>query len=144
MEQIQHKLAEAIPYLKSIDYSLLSSKEFLSAIFGAIVGGMIAYAVQIKALREARNIREQDRKQVQQALGNSSIFKMIRIYSNASQIQQYIEECFKEAERDNFKGVPWRFVRPLANPPSDIHFSPDEMGMLLSLKDNDLFNLVVN
>lgn len=144
MEQIQHKLDEIFTYLKSIDYSLLFSTEFLSALAGAIAGGLIAYLVQIKALREARDIRNQDRKLTQQALGNALLFKMIRIYSNAVHLNTYIQECFEDAKRKSFKGEPWQFVRPLANPPNDIHFSADEMSLLLSLKDNDLFNLVVS
>jgi hypothetical protein len=126
------------------DLSLMFSRELVSAVVGAVVGGMIAFGVQIISLREARSMRENDRKLARQALAHALLFKMIRIFSNAVQIDRYIEERFEEASRRKFEGDPWQFVLPLANLPENMHFSPDEMGMLLSLKDNNVFNLVIN
>jgi hypothetical protein len=117
--------------------------EFWSAIAGAIVGGLIAFGVQLIALRDAKVQREEDRRRTQQALGNSLLFKMIRIYSNFHGIRGHIEGCFEEAKKKGVKGEPWQIVLPLANPPDHVHFSSDEMGMLLAQKDDDIFNAVV-
>jgi hypothetical protein len=126
------------------DISLMFSKELVSALAGAIVGGLIAFGVQIIGLREARRVRDHDRKLAQQALAHALLFKMLRIYSNAVQTNRYMERCFAMASEKKLEGDPWTFVLPLANLPERMHFSPDEMGMLLSLKDKDVFNLVMN
>jgi hypothetical protein len=116
----------------------------LVAIAGAIVGGVIAYVVQIKALRESRKQREEDRRQIKQPQAHALLFKMIQIHSDFFGIQRHFDECFEAASKKNFKGEPWQFVLPLANLPDPIHFSSDEMGMLLALKNDDVFNLVAS
>jgi hypothetical protein len=69
---------------------------------------------------------------------------MIQIHSDFFGIQRHFDECFEEAGKKNFKGEPWQFVLPLANLPDPIHFSSDEMGMLLALKNDDVFNLIAS
>jgi hypothetical protein len=118
--------------------------EFWSAIIGAVVGGLIAYIIQITALREGRKQRNEDRTQVQQAQAHSLLFKMVRIYSDFYGIHQHVEDCFATAAKRGLKGEPWQFLLPLANLPDPIHFSAEEMGMLLALKNNDVFNFVVS
>lgn len=81
--------------------------EFWSAIAGAVVGGVIAYAVQIRALREGKRQRADDQKSIQQGLGNSLLFKMIKIHSNIHGIHRHIEECFETAAKRGQKGEPW-------------------------------------
>jgi hypothetical protein len=124
-------------------FEIFRNTEFWSAIAGAIVGGLIAYAVQVKALREARDQRKEDRLNVREALANGLLFKMIRIHSNMYGLREHIDGCFENAKKENFDGEPWQFVLPLANPPDTVHFSSDEMGMLLSLRDDKTFNLVL-
>jgi hypothetical protein len=130
--------------LVEILVNLASQTEFWSAIVGAIVGGLIAYIVQVKALREGRKQRNEDHRRVQQAQGHELLFKMIRIHSGFSGIHQHIESCFEQAARKGLTGEPWQFVLPLANPPDPVHFSSEEMGMLLALKNDDVFNSVVS
>ena len=121
--------------------------EFLSAIVGAIVGavvgGVIAFMVQVKALREGRTQRDEDRKLIQQAQGRSLLIKMGRIVSNCHSVRQHFEEHFERARKSGFVGEPWQFVLPSANTPDPVHFSTDELGMLLSLKNNEVFNSLV-
>ena len=127
---------------------MLGKTEFWSAIVGAIVGavvgGSIAYMVQVRVLREAREQRNEDHKRLQQALGHAMLFKMVRIHANFYHIHRHFEDCFAEATRRGIMGEPWQFVRPIANPSEPIHFSSDEMGMLLALKNDDIFNLVLS
>jgi hypothetical protein len=54
-------------------------------------------------------------------------------------LNQHLEGSFAQA-----KGEPWQIVVPLANYPAKVHFSPDEMAMLLSLGDDDLFNRILS
>lgn len=128
----------------SLWLSILGATEFWSAIVGAVVGGLIAYAVQTQALREGRKLRDEDHKRVEHALGYSLLFKMMRIYSDFYGIHEHIESCFQKAARDKFEGAPWQFFLPLANPPEPVHFSSEEMGMLLALKHDDVFNSVLS
>ena len=137
---MEEKVVEIFGTLSS---AILRETAFWSAITGAIVGGFIAYIVQVKALRERRRQRAEDHERIQQALGNALLFKMIRIHSNFYGMHRHIEECFEEAARREFKGEPWQFLLPLANPPASVHFSSEEMSMLLALKNDDAFNLVV-
>jgi hypothetical protein len=124
--------------------TLLASTEFWSALAGAFVGGLIAYLVQLLALREGRKQRQEDRLQAQQALAYSLVFKVIRIHSDYFGIYRHVEEFFElAAKRGIAHEEPWRFVLPLANFPDPVHFSPEEMGMLLSLKNDDVFNEVL-
>jgi hypothetical protein len=118
--------------------------EFWSAITGALVGGMIAFAVQMIALRAGKRERSEDYKLVQQGLGNSLLFKMIRVHSNFDAIHRHIEACFEGAGRRGLEGEPWQFVLPLAHPPNPIHFSSEEMGMLLAQRDDEVFDSVLS
>jgi hypothetical protein len=113
------------------------------AIVGAVTGGLIAYLVQVKALREGRNQRAEDRKLIQQAQGRALLLKMGSIVSSYHGIQRHFEESFERAQQAGFVGEPWQFVLPSANTPDAVHFSTDELGMLLSLRNNEVFNSVV-
>ena len=138
---------KAVESFGTVWSTMLGETEFWSAIVGAIlgavVGGSIAYMVQVKALREARTQRGEDHKRLQQALGHAVLFKMIRIHSNFHGIHQHFEGCFEKAAQRGSTDEPWQFVLPLANPPDPVHFSSEEMGMLLALKNDDMFNLVL-
>ncbi len=111
---------------------------------GALVGGVIALGVQMVALRAARRDLKVDRRLVQQGLANSLLFKMTRIFSDFLITHRHIEQCCASAQERNSTGDLWQYVPPLANPPPLVHFTSDEMGMLLGLKDNDVFNSVVS
>lgn len=134
---------KAVEIFRTLWSVIPGQTEFWSAILGAVVGGSIAYMIQMKALREGRTQRDEDHKRLQQALGNALLFKMVRIYSNFYGLHRHFEDCFAEAARRGSTDEPWRFVLPLANPPDPVHFSSEEMGMLLALKNNDMFNLVL-
>jgi len=126
--------------------SRFANSEFWSAIGGAlggtIGGGAIAYLVQVKALREARRQREEDRRRAEQLLGNSLIVKMIKLYSDCHNVRQHLKSAFdKELEEDTAR-EPWQFVLPLANLPAPILFSSDEMSMLMAMKNDNVFNSV--
>lgn len=142
IENIRSVLAKAIEWA-FIGLSVLpTNSEFWSAIIGAVVGGYITYLTQLRAIRETRSHRVEDRLLVQQGLANSLLFKVVRIHGDFYGVHRHIEECYERASANGFTGEPWQFVLPLANFPDRVHFSPDEMGMLLGLKDDDVFNVV--
>jgi hypothetical protein len=118
--------------------------EFWAAVAGAVVGGVIAFIIQLIILREAAKQRAKENDERRQALGHALLFKMIKIHSNLYGFDQHLEERFAEAEKDGFEGEPWQIYLPLANTPAPVRFSTDEMAMLLSLKDDDLFNDIVS
>ncbi len=114
--------------------------EFLAAIAGAVVGGVIAFAVQMFALSETRKQRTEDAKARQSALGHALVFKMMRLHGHFRLLNLQIQEALASARADGFRGQTWQIVLPTVNLPDPIHFTTDEMVMLLALKDNPLFN----
>jgi hypothetical protein len=137
----------ALEWLRGAWAAFAGETEFwaaiIGAIVGAVVGGVISYILQRAAARGAKKVRDEDHLQQQRALANSLLFKMLRIYSNFCNIHQLLEECFADAAKHGLQADPWQVVRPLANPPELIHFTADEMGMLLAQKDNEVFNRVL-
>lgn len=123
--------------------SLLSATEFWSAIAGSIVGGTIAFLVQMKSLGEARKQRASDAKAKHEALGNSLMFKVIRIHANLKASLDHCEESFREALSVDPEVKPGQAILPIANPPELVSFSADEMGLLLSLRDDKVFNQIL-
>jgi len=148
-DKLTWKWEAALPGSENL--SLLSEAsrqaEFWSAIAGAIVGavtgGAIAYLVQIKALHEGRKQRDEDRKLIRDAQGRALLIKMGRIISNYHAINRHFEASFERAEQRGFAGEPWQFVVPSTNTPDPVHFTMDELGMLLSLRNNEVFNALV-
>lgn len=133
--------------LSSVWANLPKNSEFWSgiigAVLGAIVGGCISYVIQHRALRETRSQRREDYLRSQRGLANALLFKVIRIHSDFHGIHRHIEECFEKAKDQGLTGEPWQIVLPLANFPDSVQFSSDEMGMLLGLKNDSVFNRVV-
>lgn len=117
--------------------------EFWSAIAGAIVGGIIAYVIQRQERNAARKDRQEERKLEARSLGYSLLFKVISIHTTLTHLKAHVDERLtfgKSVEIDNVASV----LLPIANMPSPVEFTSPEMGMLLSLKDDAVFNSVVS
>jgi hypothetical protein len=123
---------------------LEKSTELWAAIIGAVIGGLIAFAIQMISLREGRTQRSEDYKRQREVLGYSLIFKVIRILSNINSVRKNFEQADLRAKHENFSGEPWQIYRAIANPPDPISFSSEEMGMLLSLNDDDVFASILH
>jgi hypothetical protein len=121
-------------------WSFFAETDFLAAIAGSIVGGGIAYVMQKSAAREENRRRASDRKEAQQALGHSLLIKTTRIQNNILLIQKYITNSFQDAAKIGYGGRPCQIVKPLASVPPHIDFTPDELSLVMSLKDDELFN----
>jgi hypothetical protein len=122
----------------------VGAKEFWTTIGGAVVGGTISYLIQLKNLREARATRRDDRKLAKQASAHSLQFKVVKIHSNINGIHNHIEQCYRAGRASDPSAEPWQFLLPLVNLSPLINFSADEMGMLLGLQHDDVFNRVVD
>jgi hypothetical protein len=122
--------------------------EFWAAMAGAVIGGLIAFGVQMFALRAARRQHDDEHRQTKQALGHALLFKMIKINSNLYQLHRFIEEPFHKPDAKNPRtaspGEPWQLVMPLAHYPERVQFAAEEMAMLLSLKDDALFDAMLS
>ena len=118
------------------------------AIIGAIISGVIAYALQKQNLNEARQQRrEEDKRHKEEAeerrraLAHALMFKMIRIYSHLRQLSSQLIESLERGKKNLGADVrPWMVIEPIMNAPDHIHFETDEIVMLLGLKDYALFN----
>ena len=118
------------------------TNEFWSAIAGAVVGGGIAFAVQMCALLENRKQKESDRLLVDQGIANSLMFKLCRLHADFERLRAHIEDSLQRKVPGGHHNEPWSSVRPWANLPIGITFSSEEMGLLLKLKEDDLFNSI--
>ena len=127
--------------------TMLNQSEFWSAIggvlVGTIVGGLISWVLQSKALSDKRKERVKDLQRSQQVLANSLIIKMIKIYSNFSSINKHLEDSLANPEHIEGNPEPWQIVKPLAILPNPVFFSSEELSMLMSIGNDDVFNAVL-
>jgi len=120
------------------------ANEFWAAIIGAVVGGIIAFLIQLIILVAAARLRSTERDERTKALAHALLFKVIRIHSNLHGLQQHLEETTAKIAENATDRRPWQCYLPLANMPPEVTFSTDEMAMLLALGDDDLFNGLVS
>jgi len=53
-------------------------------------------------------------------------------------------DCVKKAKEKKLEGQLWEIISPSGNPPHAVHFTSDEISMLLDQKDNDVLNSVAS
>ncbi|NEK56178.1 hypothetical protein GUK36_43945, partial [Rhizobium leguminosarum] len=73
----------------------------------------------------------------------SLLFKVISIHASFGHIKAHVDERLefgKSVKTEHVSAI----LLPIANPPSPIDFAPSEMAMLLSLKDDDVFNALAS
>lgn len=118
--------------------------EFWAAMIGAVVGGLIAFAIQMISLHEVRKQRADDQYEKRKALAHSILFKMLRIHTNLLNFHKFLEESFHKAAEKQLSNEPWKIVRPLATLPKHVYFSDDEKSLILSLDDFVVFNSIAS
>lgn len=106
------------------------------AIVGAIAGGGITWALQF--LQNRREMQDRNR-----GLAHSIIFKLIKIHSDLHGFKKHVDECTANATTHSLRDG-WQSLRAIANLPSRLSFTPEEMSYLLSLKNFELFNKVLS
>jgi hypothetical protein len=128
--------------------SILTSSEFLAAILGALVGslssGVISYCLQKQAISHAAADREKAKVAEEQSLARSLLIKLMRIHTGFRGLRLHFSECDSAGKRENPPLERWQSFIPLANLPEMVHFSPEETGLLLKIRADDLFNTIVN
>ncbi|MBL8628073.1 MAG: hypothetical protein JNM81_00485 [Rhodospirillaceae bacterium] len=115
--------------------------EFWAAIAGAVVGGLISLGVQLLAFRYSKKQAKDAKQDTQIALAKSLLLKTMKINAHLNQFQKHNEFHFKLADEQKLGA--WQVVKAFANLPQQIHFSTDELTLLLSLNADDLFNEIV-
>ena len=105
--------------------------EFWAAIVGAIVGGVIAAAIQALTLNHQSNEDQKRRREQNQILGRGLIFKLMRITSDFHSIQAHLDESASGVYRTT-NAEPWTYVLPIANLPTPIKFTADEASAVMS------------
>jgi hypothetical protein len=125
------------------ELSMLFSSEFLSAIAGAVVGGLIAFLVQLQALREARKERAAQKREEENAAAYALFFKVLSISNNLNHIKNYVIEA--RTLLNSRAEMPLHVaLKPLANVPSPLFFDAAEMALLLALKEPRTLNAVLS
>lgn len=113
----------------------------IGSVVGASVSGVIAYLIQSRAFREERKKRVEDHLRIQKALAHSVLFKLMQMHSDFVSVIRLLDECYEDANKAGIDGEPWQIVQPPSNVFDFIHYTPDEMGMILSLEeDGVIFN----
>ena len=119
------------------------NSEFWAAIAGAVVGGVISLCIQMVALNAAKNERREGRRESRAALGRSLMYKLMRTTSDLHNLHQHVEESYAAAPSETHN-EPFLFVLPLANHPEYVHFSEQEVSLVMSFKDDDLLDQLMS
>jgi hypothetical protein len=117
------------------------SSEFWAALAGAVVGGLIAYFIQLRAIREGRTARREEAFEADKSQAYSLFFKVLKIHNNLHHLKRHVDGCLElsaGAVRSS------SYLLPLLNVPSRVEFSTAEASVLLRQKDDDVFNSVLN
>jgi hypothetical protein len=119
------------------------SGETFAAIVGAVVGtvggGLISLFLQIYGLRKAAKEKAHEVLDRQRALGIALIYKIGRIYSHLRVIRGNLEQSLKKGAAIGLSEK-WQMLQPAIATLEHVHFSSDEMTLLLILGDHKLFN----
>lgn len=107
------------------------------AIVGAVIGGGIAYKIQLLVIKQATEEREAEALEQKRALGFSLLEKMRKLHTNFQLFHEHLEDSFKKVTRNL---QPWGAVKPLATSRASIHFSSEEMALVFSFSDSKLYN----
>lgn len=125
------------------ELSMFASSEFLSAIAGAVVGGLIAYFVQLQTLREGRKAIAAQKREEDNAAAYALFYKVLSIYNNLNHINNYVIEARKALQARSDLPLS-AMLKPLANIASPIYFDTAGMALLLSLKEPRTLNAVMS
>ncbi len=109
------------------------------AVVGAVIGGLISLGLQIIAQNAQETEREAERLERQRSLAYSLLYKLLVISSMFKTVSHHLEHRFAKVS-DELE--PWQAVTAYATPHQHVHFSAEELTMVMRA-DKDLFNTIV-
>jgi hypothetical protein len=110
------------------------------AIIGAVVGGAISFLLQWYGNSRDQRLKEAERREKRKERAQTLLVRMIAIFSHISNLTQYAEEANEKRNTPLGLVEPWQTYLPIATMPPSIEFTAEEMSLLFSLKNDDLFN----
>jgi hypothetical protein len=114
---------------------------FWSTLIGAIVGGAMSLLGTYLTLRTENQNRKGERAQVQKALAHSLLVKVAQIASQVQRIHLHLDGSGPLSPTHS-STVTWKYTEAIANPDA-VSFSIDELGMLMGLQNEEVFNAVM-
>lgn len=124
--------------------AIVSSTEFIAAVFGSVVGGLIALFAQMLALGDARRTRAREAKERQQALGRALFYRLYQISSDLTRYHRHVQTTQQKAARTGVLVGSWQSLTGIVNGPTAVTFTSDEAMLLLLLKEDVAFNRVIS
>lgn len=112
----------------------------LGGLGGAVVGGLISWLLQLQARASDRSAQAEDKRERQTATAHAIIYKLMAIASHYALYTRRFEAAWAEHAETGLPGEPWQFLVASAHEPDPVHFSTDEMTLLVELKMEDVFN----
>lgn len=109
------------------------------AVGGAILSSYFSYRIQNRSFQQERKLRENEIRRSEQALGRSLLIKLHKIHTNTSAVHRQVAKSFK----GNPDWELWQLLRPLTPIPDPIHFTSEELSMLMGLESESTFNSVM-
>lgn len=129
------------PFLSGLNISSDAWAAVFGAILGSIVGGLISYLIQKKILADTKKERDSERLELRKSLAHLLIVKAIRLQSNLFQLSLHMEECFALIDKTT---RPSFVMKPLVNLPDRVYFSDDEIGLVLSMNNDNITNIITS
>lgn len=112
----------------------------LGALVGAIAGGVVTWLIQLDSRRRDETLRKAVQLEGRQARAQAVLYKLIAIASHYATFTRHIEDAFEAAAAEKLEAEPWTFVLATAGDPDPIHFTDEEMTLLVTLKMDRVFN----
>lgn len=112
----------------------------LGGLGGAAVGGLISWLLQWQARRADKALTKADRRERQTGMAHAVIYKLMAISSHYAVYTMSFEAAWERVANERPQPEPWQFVLASAHEPDPIHFSTDEMTLLVQLGMQDVFN----
>lgn len=139
---------------------VISSSEFWAAIVGAVVGGLIAALTQwrfmkvqqeqqrldrVQQKKEREQERAQDKLERDQALATSLMFKLTELAASLVVTKDHVDRCIAQAGADRVGRDTqlWQVLRPVLNVSDPVHFTANEMSLLLAQANDKAFGQVL-
>jgi len=112
----------------------------LGGLGGAVVGGLISWLLQWQARKADRALRDAGRLERRTAIAHAIVYKLIAISSHYAVYRRGLEQAWERGASETPGSEPWQFVLASAHEPDPIHFTTDEMTLLVELGMEEVFN----